>query len=61
VGFGGGAHKCIGMHFAYHQVKIVVAALLSRYRIEALTPDPDWTLVPITRPRDGLPVVLHRR
>jgi cytochrome P450 len=61
VGFGGGAHKCIGMHFAYHQVKIVVSALLSRYRIEALTPDPDWTLVPITRPRDGLPVVLHRR
>jgi cytochrome P450 len=61
VGFGGGAHKCIGMHFSYHQVKIVVSALLSRYRIEVLEPDPDWTLAPITRPRDGLPVILHPR
>jgi cytochrome P450 len=61
VAFGGGAHKCIGMHFSYAQVRIVVSALLARYRIEVLEPDPDWTLVPITRPRDGLPVVLRPR
>ncbi len=59
--FGGGAHKCIGLHFAYAQTKIVVAALLSRYRVEVLDPDPDWALLPITRPRDGLPVRLHPR
>jgi cytochrome P450 len=59
VPFGGGAHKCIGLHFAHAQVRIVMAALLSRYRLESLVPDPDWTLVPVTRPRDGLPLVLH--
>ncbi len=59
--FGGGAHKCIGLHFAYAQTKIVVAALLSRYRVQVLHPDPDWALLPITRPRDGLPIRLHRR
>lgn len=57
VPFGGGAHMCIGLHFATMQIRILVAHLLSRYRIE-LTPDAgkDWQIFPIPRPRDGLPV-----
>jgi cytochrome P450 len=57
VPFGGGAHMCIGLHFATMQIRILVAHLLSRYRID-LAPDSgtDWQIFPIPRPKDGLPV-----
>ncbi|MEO1679160.1 MAG: cytochrome P450 [Pseudomonadota bacterium] len=61
LAFGGGAHKCIGLHFSYTQARLGISALLSRYRITVPEPNPDWTLMPITRPRDGLPVVLTQR
>ncbi len=59
--FGTGVHKCIGMYFGGMEVKAVMHQLLQRYR---LTVPPgyrmpvDWTSLP--RPRDGLPVELHR-
>ena len=34
VPFGGGAHMCLGLHFATMQMKLLIAGLLSRYRIE---------------------------
>jgi len=59
--FGGGAHLCIGQHFADMEVKAVMHQLLRQWR---------WTvpegyrmpyqLVPIAKPRDGLPVQLRR-
>jgi len=57
VPFGGGAHMCLGLHFAYMQVKILMAQLLQRYRIEA-EPGyrPSWQDWPIPQPRDGLKV-----
>ncbi|WP_085808712.1 cytochrome P450 [Sphingomonas sp. TZW2008] len=57
VPFGGGAHMCIGLHFATMQIRILMAQLLSRYRIE-LTPGAgtDWQIFPIPKPKDGLPV-----
>ncbi|MCD2316482.1 cytochrome P450 [Sphingomonas sp. IC-11] len=57
VPFGGGAHMCIGLHFATMQIRILIAHLLSRYRIE-LAPGAgaDWQIFPIPRPKDGLPV-----
>lgn len=57
VPFGGGAHMCLGLHFATMQVRILIAQLLSRYRIE-LEPGSgdDWQFFPIPRPRDRLPV-----
>ncbi|XDB00178.1 cytochrome P450 [Sulfitobacter sp. LCG007] len=60
--FGGGAHKCIGMHFAETQVKIFIAALLSDFRttLSGNRP-PDWQRMPIPRPRCGLPVSLIAR
>ncbi|MGO9934499.1 MAG: cytochrome P450 [Steroidobacteraceae bacterium] len=61
VPFGGGAHVCIGQHFATLQVKAIMHQLLLRYRWSIA---PGYTmpyqLVPIAKPRDGLPVTLQR-
>ena len=59
--FGNGVHKCIGMYFGGMEIKAAMHQLLLRYR---LTVPPgyrmpvDWVSLP--RPKDGLPVVLHR-
>ena len=60
VPFGGGAHMCIGLHFATMQIRILMAQLLSRYRIE-LAPGAgeEWQIFPIPKPKDGLPVVFR--
>jgi cytochrome P450 len=57
VPFGGGAHMCIGLHFAYMQIKILMAQILTRYRIE-IEPgyEPKWQPWPIPKPKDGLKV-----
>jgi cytochrome P450 len=57
VPFGGGAHMCLGLHFAYMQIKILMAQLLTRYRIE-IEPGyaPKWQPWPIPKPSDGLKV-----
>ncbi len=57
VPFGGGAHMCLGLHFAYMQVKVLMAQLLQQYRIEVSEGyDPDWQPWPIPQPKDGLKV-----
>jgi cytochrome P450 len=59
--FGGGAHMCIGQHFATLQVKAIMHQLLLRYRWTV--PDEyvmPYQLVPIAKPRDGLPITLQR-
>ena len=56
VPFGGGAHMCLGLHFAYMQVKVLMAQLLPRYRIELTDGDPEWQAWPIPKPKDGLKV-----
>ncbi|MBX7500717.1 cytochrome P450 [Qipengyuania sp. YG27] len=58
VPFGGGAHMCLGLHFAYMQVKILMAQLLPRYRVELVDGDPEWQAWPIPKPRDGLKIAL---
>lgn len=59
IPFGGGAHMCLGQHFANLQVKAILHHVLQRYRWEVAA---DYTmpyqLVPIARPKDGLPVKL---
>ena len=62
VPFSGGAHMCIGLHFAIMQIKLVMFGMLRRYQ---------WTLPagyempvqqsPISKPRDGLPVYFEPR
>ena len=60
--FGGGAHKCIGMHFATMEVKMFLIHLLRRYRVELATGRPvTWQHLPIPRPKGGLPLRLVAR
>jgi cytochrome P450 len=62
VPFSGGAHMCIGLHFAEMQIKLVMYHMLQRYRWSV--PD-DYEMPvqqsPISKPRDGLPVQLRLR
>ncbi|WP_417519022.1 cytochrome P450 [Minwuia sp.] len=59
--FGGGAHKCLGIHFAYMQVKAFAFQFLQRFRI-SLEPgyEPQWARIPIPKPLDGLPVKIEK-
>lgn len=60
VPFGGGAHMCLGLHFAMMQTKLLVHALLGRSRI--VLPEgagARWQVWPIPKPKDGLPVRLE--
>jgi cytochrome P450 len=60
--FGGGAHKCLGIHFTNMQVKSFVRALLSRFRVDLANDVPvKWQRLPIPQPKGGLPVVLTQR
>lgn len=62
VPFSGGAHMCIGLHFAIMQIKLVMFEMLRSYR---------WSVPkgyampvqqsPISKPRDDLPVYLEAR
>ncbi len=57
--FGGGAHMCLGLHFAEMQVKAVMLPLLRDWQWsvpEGYTPD--YAFAPIAKPRDGLPIRL---
>ncbi|MBV7258970.1 cytochrome P450 [Erythrobacter crassostreae] len=57
VPFGGGAHMCLGLHFAYMQIKVLMVQILQRYRIEISEGyDPEWQAWPIPQPKDGLKV-----
>jgi cytochrome P450 len=57
--FGGGAHMCLGLHFAYMQVKILLWHLLRAQQVTLPTGSGDkWQAWPIPKPRDGLPVTV---
>ena len=59
--FGGGAHKCLGLHFAEMQTKIFLFQLLRRYSL-SLKPGftPEIRAVPLEMPKNGLYVKLER-
>ena len=59
VPFGGGAHMCIGLHFAYMQAKCFARHFLQNLEV-SLEPGytPYWQMWPIPKPRDGLRVTL---
>ena len=61
VPFGGGAHMCLGLHFAYMQAKIFFHHLITTHRF-SVTPgyNPDWQMWPIPKPKDGLMVSFER-
>ncbi len=58
--FGAGVHKCIGMHFAGMQVRVIMHELLTRFRWsvpEGYEMPIDLVSLPVAR--DGLPVTLE--
>jgi cytochrome P450 len=59
VPFGGGAHMCLGLNFAYMQAKCFSWHFLGNVRV-GIAPDyrPEWRMWPIPLPRDGLSVTL---
>jgi len=61
VPFSKGAHMCIGLHFAYMQVKAVMYQFIRQY--EFSLPE-NYVLemqeLPIPKPKDKLPLHLHR-
>lgn len=60
--FGGGAHMCIGLHFAQMQIKLVIFEMLKNYRWSVAD---DYSMPvqqsPISKPRDGLPITIYSR
>ncbi len=57
VPFGGGAHMCLGLHFATMQTRIFIAHALRRGRFRVAEGyAPSWQMWPIPQPRDGLPL-----
>lgn len=61
VGFGGGAHKCIGMHFAQMNAKAFMFQFLKMYKFETPPDYKPWMqIIPMPRPGDMLPLTLTR-
>ncbi|MCX2982578.1 cytochrome P450 [Halieaceae bacterium IMCC14734] len=59
IPFSGGAHMCIGLHFAIMQVKLVMFEMLKQYQWsvpEGYTMPVQQS--PISKPRDDLPITL---
>lgn len=63
VPFGGGAHMCLGQHFASMQVKMFLFALFEQHRVRSPGPlgdvESDFRMFPIPKPRNGLPIVIE--
>ncbi len=60
VPFGGGAHMCLGLHFAYMQAKVIMTHLLPKYKI--VLPEgyeTQFQIMPLIKPVDGLPISLR--
>jgi cytochrome P450 len=59
VPFGGGAHMCLGLHFAYMQIKMLMWHMLRHHQIDLPRGSgAEWQAWPIPQPKDGLPVTM---
>jgi cytochrome P450 len=57
--FGGGAHMCLGLHFAEMQVKAVLLAVLRRFSWSVPSGyEAAYAYAPIAKPKDGLPIAI---
>jgi len=59
--FGGGAHKCIGMHMGRAFVKTFISQILLNYEVGLSNGKlSDVALIPVPKPSDDLPITLKR-
>lgn len=56
--FGGGSHTCIGLRFAMMTAKLALYHLLRQFTFSA-EGNSTYRILPITKPRNGLPIVLQ--
>lgn len=58
IPFGGGAHKCLGLHFAEVQGKTFLYHLLKNYEVskDEKMSQYNYNNIPLTFPKDGLPL-----
>jgi len=60
--FGGGAHKCIGMHFSMMEYKCFLHKFMLKFNFEAKhKKDPKMLSLPLPKPADNMPIRLIRR
>lgn len=60
--FGGGAHKCIGMHFAQMEYKCFLYKFMRQYDFEARhKKEPFMQSLPLPKPVDDMPIELIKR
>ena len=60
--FGGGAHKCIGMHFSQMEYKCFLFKFLLTFDFEARhKKEPRMQTLPLPKPADDMPIELFKR
>lgn len=60
IPFGGGAHMCLGLHFAYMQAKVFLYHFLTTHKVTLEDGyEAQWRPWPIYKPQDGLPVIIE--
>lgn len=62
IPFGGGAHKCLGLHFAQVQGKIFLYHFLRQFRVSKKAGQKyKYNNIPLTFPTNGLPLRVDKR
>lgn len=61
IPYGGGAHMCVGLHFAVLQSRIFAHRLLTRWRVAPAAEPPRIRRYPLPKPLGGLPILLTAR
>lgn len=60
--FSGGPRMCIGSSFAMQELKVILALILQRYRLEFVTGTRVDRLVHVTlTPKNGMPMIVHKQ
>jgi cytochrome P450 len=60
VPFGGGAHRCIGLHFALIEIKLFLYHFIRIFEFQPAGKPERFRMLPMPRPVHGLPLVLRR-